>query len=224
MFRPPPFHLILSATFTVAFALPTSAHVPYFEHLDWSSTRPFVVRGEIEQSIAVYSWIDDRSIGIESDVDFYRFQVEAPAEVYIEVIVPACIGYEDFMPWFALIGPGLPAPILDLPESVEIPPGQGAIVIPGPQPGEPRDSFYEPFGGKTYFSGQLWTQPITEPGAYQVIFWDPYGIGGDYVAVLGDSEIWNPRDIARAMIYTPLIRRDRELHIQCLSVEETGKP
>lgn len=40
-------------------------------------------------------------------------------------------------------------------------------------------------------------------------------MGGDYVGVLGWKEIWTPRDIARALFYTPRIRQDKELHTDC---------
>ena len=42
--------------------------------------------------------------------------------------------------------------------------------------------------------------------------------GGDYVAVLGAEEIWRVRDVIRALIITPLIRQDRELHTDCVEI------
>ncbi len=56
---------------------------------------------------------------------------------------------------------------------------------------------------------------MSTPGTYYVVFWDPSGVGGDYVAVLGDKEIWWPWDIIRALINTPKIRRGLELHTDC---------
>ena len=196
-------------------AVPAWAHVPYFEHRDWTQDRPFQVRNGIEQSIAVYSWIEFEGWEPATDVDYYEFEVTEPVEVYVEAIVPVCPGYEDIMPWFALIGPGLPEPEYELPDGVDIPEGYGAIVVPGPVPGEPREQFYEPFGGKSYYQGGRFEEMVYDPGAYTVIYWDPYEMGGDYVGVLGNQEIWGFRDIIRALIYTPLIRRDRELHIEC---------
>jgi hypothetical protein len=40
-------------------------------------------------------------------------------------------------------------------------------------------------------------------------------MGGDYVAVIGYKEIWYPSDILRALILTPYIRADKELHVEC---------
>ena len=54
---------------------------------------------------------------------------------------------------------------------------------------------------------------VDQPGIYYVYYWDPYESGGDYVAVLGRTEFFWFIDIIRALIITPLIRRDFELHI-----------
>ena len=45
-------------------------------------------------------------------------------------------------------------------------------------------------------------------------YWDPYGYGGDYVAILGKKEMFGFTDILRALIYTPLIRLNLELHLK----------
>jgi len=207
---------LLSAICGVLLAVggaPAFAHVPYFEHVDFSEERPFRVRDSIEQSIAVYSWIRFDDLTPATDVDVYQFEIEEPAEVYIESLVPVCSGYEDFLPWFALVGPGLPEPLEIMP--FDIPDGYGAIVVPNSEPGEPRDTFFEPFGGKYYYDGPVFQEVIVTPGTYFVVYWDPNELGGDYVAVLGNQEIWAPKDIVRALVYTPKIRHDLELHIAC---------
>ncbi len=101
-----------------------------------------------------------------------------------------------------LAGPGLPDPDVLLP--FELPDGYGAIVMPNVAPGEVRETFYEPFGGKSYYSGPVLDIELEIPGVYYVYYWDPYQIGGDYVGVLGGEEIWNPKDIASGLYYTPL--------------------
>ncbi len=53
-------------------------------------------------------------------------------------------------------------------------------------------------------------------GTWYLYVWNPYGVAGDYVAVVGPKEIWDPVDIMRAIIFTPMIREGKELHIQCL--------
>ena len=189
-----------------------SAHVPYLELKDFSEDKPFKVRNSIEQSIAVYSWLMDNGSSPSTDIDVYEFEISDESMlVYIEVIVPVCGGYyADFVPWFALVGPGLPLPNQSLP--FEIPLGYGAVVRENVIPGEPRDTFYEFFGGKWYYEGPVFEEEMGFPGTYYVYYWDPYQIGGDYVAVLGRTEQFGFRDIIRSLLVTPFIRLDFELH------------
>ncbi len=190
-----------------------SAHVPYLEHRDSTIQKPFQVRRSITQSIAVYSWLETDWINPSTDIDVYSFQIkDQPLQVFIEAIVPVCDGfYANFTPWFALVGPGLPPPNQTLP--FDVPPGYGVIVKQDVPPGTPREEFYEPFGGKSYYQGPRFDETINTPGTYSVYYWDPYQKGGDYVAVLGYKEQFPPLDIIRALINTPLIRRGYELHL-----------
>jgi len=95
----------------------------------------------------------------------------------------------------------------------DIPDGYGAIVQENVEPGEERETFYEFFGGKSYYRGPVFEQEFSVSGTYYVYVWDPHGTGGDYTLVLGRKEIWLFMDILRALIYTPMIRMDLELHI-----------
>lgn len=201
--------LVVFGTLLVAPA--AFGHVPYLETSDYTWEAPFRVRGSIAQSIAVYSWLQPDS-GPEGDIDVYKFTLRRPTKVFVETLVPVCPAYAEFRPSFAIVGPGLDVPAELLP--FELPDGNGAIVIPNysdPQ----RPTFYEPFGNKSYYDGPEFEQVLSTPGTYYVVVWDPAGIGGDYVAVLGDKEIWWPWDILRALINTPKIRRGLELHTPC---------
>ena len=97
-----------------------SAHVPYLEHNDFSEQEPFIVRKTVIQSIAVYSWIDNKNEDPGADIDVYQFKVRIPnIRIYIELIGPVCDGYyENFVPWFALVGPGLSDPGQTLPFNI----------------------------------------------------------------------------------------------------------
>ena len=77
----------------------------------------------------------------------------------------------------------------------------------------PRKQFYEPFGNKSYYQGPE-VSTFLQPGEYTLVYWDPEGCKGDYVAVVGKREIWSANDILRASIVTPMIRRGEELHLQ----------
>ena len=190
------------------------AHVPYLEREDYTADAPFEVRRTIEQSIAVYAWLENDGVNPCTDVDVYQFSISEPSRVYLEGIVPVCRQYQNFSPWFALVGPELPLPEYEIP--FELPEGYGAVVTPNelPEEGE-RGSFYEPFGGKSYYNSSVYDEVIEVSGTYYVVYWDPLEIGGDYVAILGRAEIWGLRDIIRGLLVTPLIRMDMELHVDC---------
>ena len=189
------------------------AHVPYFEHQDFSVQKPFTVEYSIEQSLAIYAWLEKNDLGNSEDLDVFVFRIEEPTNVYLEVLVPECPGYEEFYPWFALVGPGLSEPNGAIP--FDIPPNYGIEIIQNEKSSESRDTFYEFFGGKSYYRGPHFYKNLNIPGTYYVYFWDPDQKGGDYVAVLGRKEIWRFRDICQAFRNTPLIRMDKELHINC---------
>ena len=190
-----------------------AAHVPYLEFKDYSDEKPFVVRKLVQQSKAAYAWLEHDGVNPCDDIDVYKFNIRnRPLNIYIELIVPVYEDYyEEFVPWFALIGPDLPEPTVDLP--FDIPEGYGAIIKNNVEPGEQRDTFYEPFCNKSYYKGPIFEETISVPGIYYVYVWDPYDNGGDYTLVLGKKEIFLLTDLIRALIYTPLIRKNLELHI-----------
>ncbi len=199
--------IMMALVLSLVAALPAAAHVPYIERQDYGWPNPFVVQ-DVEQSKAMYAWLSS-----PSDIDVYAFNVTETTDLFVEVIVPVCPAYEQFLPSYAIVGPGLPDPGDELP--VDLPPGYGAIVVPNLEPGAPRDTFFEPFGGKWYYEGVSFNEPASTPGLWLVIVWDPYAMGGDYVASIGLEERFTPRDILRSLINTPYVRQGRELHTDC---------
>ena len=190
-----------------------TAHVPYIEYKDYAEDKPLYVWKMIEYSKAFYAWLENDGVNPCEDIDAFKFEIkDQPKNIYIELIVPVVENYyEDFVPWFALVGPGLPEPNQTLPFS--IPPDYGAIVMENVEPGSYRESFFEPFGGKSYYYGPIFEENISQPGTYYIYCWDPYEKGGDYVLVFGKGEFFGPIDIIRSIINTIIIRRDGELHI-----------
>jgi len=180
------------------------AHVPYLETEDLSFDKPLRCRSAF-QSIAVYARLESAT-----DVDFYTVTVKRRVKFFAEVIVPAYGQYKEFRPSFALIGKGFPVPEEPLP--VELAPGYGAIVCHD-NGRKKRQTFREPFGGKSYFQGPR-LERILLGGDYTLIYWDPAGRKGDYVAPIGKYELWRRDDIRRAVRITPIIRRGAELHLR----------
>ena len=194
-----------------------SAHVPYIERRDYSQESPYYVWKMIEKSKAFYAWLEKNQNGISDDIDVYKFKINNnPKNIYIELIVPVIENYyENFVPWFALVGPNLPNPNQELP--FELPEGYGAIIKENVEPGIERETFYEPFGGKSYYYGPILDINISESGIYYIYCWDPYNQGGDYVLVIGKGEFFGPIDIARSLINTVIIRRNGEIHLPLLN-------
>jgi hypothetical protein len=190
-------------------AQPALAHVPYMEDADYSPEAPFQVPQPLEKSRAFYSWLETGE-----DIDVFAFEITEPTRLFAQAIVPVCHGYEGLLPWFAVVGPGLPPPEVPLP--FDLPDGYGAWVVENEDPWSPRETFFEPFGNKWYFDGPVFDQVVSTPGTWYLYYWNPHGVAGDYAAILGPSEIWDLFDILRAVIYTPMIRQGQELHIQCL--------
>lgn len=56
-------------------------YVPYLEHRDFTSRRPFVVGNSIEQSLAIYAWLKNDGIFPCHDIDVYTFDVTDPVRV-----------------------------------------------------------------------------------------------------------------------------------------------
>lgn len=189
-----------------------AAHVPYIENSDFTFEKPFHVKGSVENSIAVYGWLESGN-----DTDVYRLDIPRPARLYCNALVPVCPAYGQFLPWLAIAGPGLAAPDEPLPFALRQ--GYGAVVVKNIEPGEQRQQFYEPFGGKSYYTAPVFDQTVSQTGTWYLYVWDPSGLGGDYVAVIGFKERFSLLDILRALINTPKIRLDRELHTDCRNAD-----
>ena len=201
--------LVFTAMFAFVLLPPQLlAHVPYIEDEDNPSEAFFLVESPIGKSRAYYNWFK-----YPGDLDVFEMHVDEPTTIYAQSLVPACHGLEGLLPAFALVGPGLPPPVVDVP--FPLPAGYGAWVVGNVPPGAPRDVFHEPFGNQDYFDGPELLKEVSMPGIYYVVFWEPRKLVGDYVAVLGDKEIWQFADIVRGIINTPKIRRGEELHMTC---------
>ena len=53
------------------------AHVPYLEHNDFSDKQPFTVDHSIEQSLAIYGWLDNNKLNNREDIDVFELGNQA---------------------------------------------------------------------------------------------------------------------------------------------------
>ncbi len=198
---------LLALAIALAAARTAAAHVPYIETTDYNWLHPFVIENE-PATKAIYGWL-----ATPNGVDVATFAVSDPLTVQVELDVQVCPAYVQYLPSYAILGPGLPPPNEPLP--ISLPDGYGAIVVPNTPPGEPRPTFYEPFGGKTYYQGILTTIQATTPGQWAVIVWDPYKMGGDYVLSTGYEEVFTNLDLLRVAKNLPIVRANGQLHTPC---------
>jgi hypothetical protein len=161
--------------------LPAKAHETFSEEKDFTKESPFVVSDSIENAKAVYAHLK-----APLDIDVYTFTITKPVHVHARAFVPFNAGLEQFLPNLAVVGPGLPATKEKLPFTV--PEGYGAVVVKNTSPGKKRPVFYEPFSDTKYYDAPSFDQKVTMKGTWYVYYWDPYGMGGDYVAILGFRE------------------------------------
>jgi hypothetical protein len=183
-------------------------HVPYIEGKDYLADNDFKVEN-ILQSKAFYAYLD------AAEVDIFVMQVDEPVPIYVNMLIPFCKEYAEFATMYALTGPGLPQPAVNLP--VELAVGHGAIVW-DPSYAEDwseRPLMYEMFSDRQYFEGISHRYDAELPGEYRVIVWHPQQRAGDYLVVIGKTEEFSPAERKQAYANVPLIRNHEELVGAC---------
>lgn len=196
----------LAGALAAAMALPAAAHVPFLEEGDYTAERPYVVH-DVTNSKSIHA-----RIGKSGDVDFYRIDLDQPARIYTQTDIPGCPQYQKFSVTYALTGPGLPAPQSPLP--VALPEGHGAVVVREDSI-DSRESWVEPFSGRKMWLGDTFALDGAPPGTYQMIVWNEDGDTGDYIAVIGEAEIFNAPEIRQVMATSPKLRNGANLMVTC---------
>jgi hypothetical protein len=171
----------LFVLFIISVPYTSKAHETFSEENDYSVENPFLISDSIENAKAVYARLEP-----STDVDIYSFTVTKPVHVHARAFVPLVAGLEQFLPNLAVVGPGLPGAKEKLPFTPPV--GYGVVVVKNTPPGKKRPTFYEPFSGTEYYDAPAFDQQVTSAGTWYVYYWDPYGMGGDYVAILGFRE------------------------------------
>ena len=200
-------HIPLSAASLLATA-PMYAHVPFLEEQDYSAEHPYVVQ-DVTNSKSIHA-----RIGSAGDVDVYRISIDQPLRIFTSTNVPFCRQYREFSVTYALAGPGLPPPAAALP--VTLPPGHGAVVIRDPidDPAS-RPTWLEPFSGRQMWTGPDFALDRAPPGTYAMIVWNEQGRTGDYIAVIGEAEIFNAPEIRQTVATSPKLRNGKNLMVDC---------
>lgn len=117
------------------------------------------------------------------EAQYYRFDINETQKIHISLLKSTDPDNRDFIPGFALMGPGLQGQG-DVPAYVDIPAGADAIVISGEQPSL---ATYEPFSASSFYS--LADLKINAPvsGTYYIAVYEP-ARGGQYSLAVGDRE------------------------------------
>jgi len=187
-------------------AISASAHVPFLEETDYAPDKPYIVHDpENSKSISA-------RIGKPGDVDVYQIDLDKPARIYTSTNIPWCPQYETFGVTYALAGPGLPAPAIPLP--VALPESYGAVVVRY-TPDQAREAWVEPFSGRKMWLGQEFALDAAPAGRYSVIVWNERGQTGDYIAVIGEGEVFNAPEIRQTMATSPKLRDGANLMVKC---------
>jgi hypothetical protein len=196
-----------AAAFMVLPAL-CAAHVPYLEERDYTADGPLAIEN-VTNSKALNARLEPAG-----DVDFFSIRLDAPTRLVISSNVPFCPQYRDFSVAFALIGPGLPAPEVKLP--VPLPDGMGALVVRDVvDDPEKRAVYFEPISGRLTWPGPDLVRDGVPPGDYRVIFWNEHGRSGDYIGVIGETDIFGPADREQSRRIAPRLEHGKNLMVLC---------
>jgi hypothetical protein len=157
---------------------PALAHQPFFEEEDITADQPWVVE-DPTVSTAVYATLES-----PTDVDYFTFEGRAEQTILLQMTIPQIEGQEEFAPFMAVMGPGLP--VAELAAGVERQADGGAVLLP-PTPGPP-STFFEPFSRTSYWERQEERVTLPSDGSYVVAVWHESGEVGRYVFVVGEKE------------------------------------
>ncbi|MCX9082090.1 MAG: hypothetical protein OIN83_07820 [Candidatus Methanoperedens sp.] len=132
------------------------------------------------------SWAIYGELHEGKEAQYYRFDINETQKIHISLLKSTDPDNRDFVPSFALMGPGLQGQG-DLPAFVEVPAGANANVISGVQP---TLGTYEPFSASSFYS--LADLEIDAPvsGSYYIAVYEPRR-GGQYSLAVGDREAFS---------------------------------
>ena len=151
---------ILLAVF-LAPATAVLAHSPVFPEENHSPSTAYEI-SDPDKSWAIYTVLEHEG------VDYYRFMRFSGEKIQISLIVPESPSDSDFLPSFALLGPGL-IPDEHIDDHIEVPSGYGSIMVDGSDPGQ---AVYEPFTPGWFYEVGSLTVSAPEDGNYYIAVFD----------------------------------------------------
>ncbi len=174
--------LLLTILFLALIAPPALAHQPVCEFADLSARAPWRVPD------ATISYAYFGNLYPRGDVDYFRFQAERGQSVLLSLSIPAIPDQAVFSPVMAVYGPGITSGAdMQLPDSLEIPEGQGAMMIPlGAEP----VYWFEPFSRKYFWNWDDYFFKAPQSSTYTVALWHPDDEIGRYAFVIGQREVF----------------------------------
>ncbi len=152
--------VVLMASTCIAGIPSASAHAPASAGSNEDIANATVISNP-EKSYAIYSDLHQ-----SGEAQYYKFPMIKGQRLYGSVMIP---GPGSMVPDIVITGPGIPSSGI-VPSYIEIPPGAGAMVIPGTPPGKPT---YEPFTPQSIYEVARFNMTIPEDGDYYLAVYGP---------------------------------------------------
>jgi len=155
---------------------------------------------DVDLSQVVY-----HEVSAESNQLWTTFQVQAGANLYWQLGLPAVEGLEDYRPAIVVLGPGLP--VVDVP--FDVPDGLGGVVIE--TAGLPYEVYDEHFTGTVDWIVREEDRILADEGRYYLVAYHPDGTPGKFWIAIGRREDLSLYDIYTYADVIPFVRAYHEV-------------
>lgn len=129
------------------------------------------------------SWVLYSELHEGGEAQYYRFDILQGQRIHVSLLKSTETEQMDFVPSFVLMGPQLVSQGT-VPTYVEMPDGDGSIVVEGRQPSQ---ATYEPFSPSAFYQVAELQMSAPASSTYYVAVYEP-SRGGYYGVVIGDRE------------------------------------
>ena len=203
--------LFIFAIVSMLLALPTvQAHTPTTAGENESLDTAKIIN-DPTKSWAIYAELHEGG-----EAQYYKFDLEAGQTILVELFIPTDPSLGDFTPSFVLMGHDIESSGV-VPDFVEVPEGEGALVVNGIKPDQ---ATFEPFSPGSFYTLAKIVMDAPSTDTYYVAVFEP-SQGGRYGLAIGEREAftidefilipinvimvhqWEGQNVA--LIFTPLI-------------------